>query len=60
MIEFPHKADPMVQVPARRSAPDIFPDYDNATFARILSSMARIVKSEDVLPTRTLYWYDRT
>jgi ribosomal protein L11 methylase PrmA len=59
VIEFPHKADPMVQV-LLSQRPDIFPDYDNANFAKILSARARIVKSVDVLPTRTLYWYDRT
>ena len=59
VIEFPHKADPMVQV-LLSQRPDIFPDYDNDNFVRILSSLSRIVKSEDVLPTRTLYWFERT
>lgn len=58
VIEFPHKADPMVQV-LLSQRPDIFPDYDNENFARILSSLTRIVKSENVLPTRTLYWFER-
>jgi hypothetical protein len=38
---------------------DIFPDYCNATFANLLSRRARIVKSIEVLPTRTLYWFAR-
>ena len=38
---------------------DIFPDYDKDNFARILGSKARIVKQVDVLPTRTLFWFDR-
>jgi ribosomal protein L11 methylase PrmA len=59
VIEFPHKSDPMVQVLLSQRA-DIFPNYDNAIFAKILSSRARIVRSKDVLPTRTLYWYDRS
>lgn len=59
VIEFPHKSDPMVQV-LLSQRPDIFPDYDNQAFAEILAARARIVKSVDVLPTRTLYWYDRS
>jgi ribosomal protein L11 methylase PrmA len=59
VIEFPHKQDPMVQV-LLSQRPDIFPDYSNETFANLLSQRARIVKSEEVLPTRTLYWFDRT
>jgi len=59
VVEFPHKSDPMVQV-LLSQRPDIFPDYDNASFAALLSQRARIVKSVDVLPTRTLYWFDRT
>lgn len=59
VIEFPHKTDPMVQV-LLSQRPDIFSEYDNATFAKILSSKAQIVKSKDVLPTRTLYWFDRS
>ena len=39
--------------------PDIFPDYRNETFANLLSQRARIVKAVDVLPTRTLYWFER-
>jgi len=39
---------------------DIFPDYDHQVFAKLLGERARIVKQVDVLPTRTLYWYDRT
>lgn len=58
VIEFPHKTDPMVQtLLAQRE--DIFPDYEKANFERILMERARIVKSVDVLPTRTLYWFDR-
>jgi len=58
VIEFPHKDDPMVQLLlAQRS--DIFPDYHNEAFEALLSRRARIVKSTDVLPTRTLYWYER-
>jgi ribosomal protein L11 methylase PrmA len=59
VIEFPHKEDPMVQV-LLSQRPDIFPEYDNAAFAKILSARARIVKAADVLPTRTLYWFERT
>lgn len=59
VIEFPHKADPMVQtLLAQRT--DIFPDYENDRFAALLGERARIVKRVDVLPTRTLYWYERT
>lgn len=59
VIEFPHKADPMVQtLLAQRE--DIFPDYEKDNFERLLGSRARIVKAVDVLPTRTLYWYDRS
>jgi ribosomal protein L11 methylase PrmA len=58
VIEFPHKADPMVQtLLAQRT--DIFPDYENDRFAALLGERARIVKRVDVLPTRTLYWYER-
>lgn len=59
VIEFPHKSDPMVQI-LLSQRPDIFPDYDNAAFAQMLSARARIVKSADTLPTRTLYWFDRS
>lgn len=59
IIEFPHKGDPMVQtLLAQRE--DIFPNYENDHFAKLLGERARIVKQIDVLPTRTLYWYDRT
>lgn len=59
IIEFPHKSDPMVQaLLAQRD--DIFPGYDKDIFANLLSQWARIVKQVDVLPTRTLFWFDRT
>lgn len=59
IIEFPHKEDPMVQtLLAQRE--DIFPRYGNDNFRDLLSRRARIVNTIDVLPTRTLYWYDRT
>lgn len=58
VIEFPHKDDPMVRI-LLSHRPDIFPDYHNEAFASLLSQRARIVKSADVLPTRTLYWYER-
>lgn len=59
VIEFPHKSDPMVQsLLAQRD--DIFPDYDKDNFARLLGERARIVRQLDVLPTRTLFWYERT
>jgi ribosomal protein L11 methylase PrmA len=58
VIEFPHKSDPMVQV-LLAQRPDIFANYSNESFARILAERARIVARKDVLPTRTLYWYDR-
>jgi ribosomal protein L11 methylase PrmA len=59
VIEFPHKSDPMVQaLLAQRD--DIFPGYDVDAFAQLLGKRARIVKQLDVLPTRTLFWYDRT
>lgn len=58
IIEFPHKADPMVQtLLAQRE--DIFPHYEKANFEALLGKRARIVKAVDVLPTRTLYWYER-
>ncbi|MAH16127.1 MAG: nodulation protein NoeA [Sphingomonadaceae bacterium] len=57
-IEFPHKEDPMVQL-LLSQRPDIFPDYHNDTFANLLSQRAQIVKAVDVLPTRTLYWFQR-
>ncbi|MXO93530.1 methyltransferase domain-containing protein [Erythrobacter arachoides] len=58
VIEFPHKSDPMVQT-LLSQRDDIFPVYDNAHFASLLSQRARIVKQVEVLPTRTLYWYER-
>lgn len=58
VIEFPHKSDPMVQTLLSQRA-DIFPDYGNEQFAALLSQRARIVKQVDVLPTRTLYWFER-
>jgi ribosomal protein L11 methylase PrmA len=58
VIEFPHKSDPMVQtLLAQRE--DIFPNYEKHVFEKLLGERARIVKAVDVLPTRTLYWYDR-
>jgi len=59
VVEFPHKADPMVQTLLSQRE-DIFPDYDHQNFAKLLGERARIVKQVDVLPTRTLYWYDRS
>ena len=59
VIEFPHKDDPMVQV-LLSQRPDIFPEYRNDMFAKVLSARARIVKTVDVLPTRTLYWFERS
>ena len=59
VIEFPHKDDPMVQV-LLSQRPDIFPEYRNDMFAKVLSERARIVKTVDVLPTRTLYWFERS
>lgn len=58
VIEFPHKSDPMVQTLLSHRE-DIFPSYDKDNFMQILSSKARIVKQIDVLPTRTLVWFDR-
>ncbi|SMF77288.1 class I SAM-dependent methyltransferase [Allosphingosinicella indica] len=60
IIEFPDKADPMVQsLLAQR--PDIFPDYSDANFAKLLGDQARIVKTAQVNDgTRTLYWFDRS
>ena len=58
VIEFPHKEDAMVKL-LLSQRPDIFPDYNNQAFATLLSQRARIVKSVDVSPTRTLYWFDR-
>ena len=59
VLEFPHKEDPMVQI-LLSQRPDIFPDYHNEAFVSLLSQHARIVRSADVLPTRTLYWFDRS
>ena len=59
VIEFPHKDDPMVQV-LLSQRPDIFPEYRNDMFAKVLSARARIVKTVDVLPTRTLHWFERS
>lgn len=58
VIEFPHKDDPMVQV-LLSQRPDIFPDYQVEVFENLLSARARISKSVSVLPTRTLYWFER-
>lgn len=58
IVEFPHKSDPMVQTLLSQRE-DIFPSYDNDHFAQLLGSRARIVETVDVLPTRTLYWYQR-
>ena len=59
VIEFPHKDDPMVQV-LLSQRPDIFPAYRNEVFAELLSARARIVKTAEVLPTRTLYWFEQS
>lgn len=60
IIEFPSKSDPMVQtLLAQRE--DIFATYEEATFARLLSERARIVKTARVCEIgRTLYWFDRS
>ncbi|HEV2747973.1 MAG TPA: class I SAM-dependent methyltransferase [Allosphingosinicella sp.] len=59
IIEFPSKADPMVQsLLAQRE--DIFPGYDEEAFANLLGGQARIVRAERVSPSRTLYWFDRS
>jgi ribosomal protein L11 methylase PrmA len=59
VIEFVPKADPTVgRMLALRE--DIFQGYDEATFARCLSSTARIVRSEIISEYgRRLFWYDR-
>jgi len=58
VIEFPHKSDPMVQTLLSQRE-DIFPDYEDDVFAKILGDRARIVEKLDVRPTRTLYWYEK-
>ncbi len=60
IIEFVQKSDPTVQQ-LLMLREDIFHDYDEDTFARILASKARIVKKQIVASTgRTLYWFDRS
>lgn len=60
VIEFPPKADPMVQqLLARRE--DIFPNYDEEHFLAEVEKRGRLVASERLSPGgRLLVWYDRT
>jgi len=59
VIEFVPKKDAMVQR-LLQLREDLFTDYDQATFEKVLGSRARIVKSEIVSAGgRVLYWFDR-
>jgi ribosomal protein L11 methylase PrmA len=59
VIEFVPKQDPMVkQLLALRE--DIFDNYTEGNFEKILGEQARIVKKQTVSRAgRTLYWYER-
>ena len=60
IIEFPPKADPMVQQ-LLRTRSDIFADYNEEVFLGSLVARSRIVKTERLSEGgRLLAWYDRT
>lgn len=60
IIEFPSKADPMVQrLLSHRT--DIFPDYTEETFLTAVRARARVERQTRVSANgRLLVWYDRT
>lgn len=59
IIEFVQKTDPMVQQ-LLKLRDDIFDDYDQDNFERLLARHTRIVKSEQVSAEgRRLYWFSR-
>ncbi len=59
VIEFVQKSDPMVQR-LLQLREDVFDDYDQETFERLLAGRASIVKSVEVSTRgRRLYWYRR-
>jgi ribosomal protein L11 methylase PrmA len=60
IIEFPPKADPMVQkLLAHRQ--DIFPNYDEEHFLAEIGKRGRIVESKRLSPGgRLLVWYERS
>ena len=60
VIEFVRKDDPTIQqMLALRE--DIFIDYTQDQFERLLASNARIIRSQTVSSAgRTLYWYARS
>lgn len=59
VIEFVPKADPMVQE-LLRFRQDIFPGYTEENFLALVSSRARVVRSEKVSASgRLLVWFDR-
>jgi ribosomal protein L11 methylase PrmA len=60
VIEFPSKADPMVQQ-LLRNRPDIFPDYTEEAFLAHVARRGRIVRQEHLAETgRLIIQYDRT
>lgn len=59
VIEFVQKSDPMVQE-LLRLREDIFDDYNEDTFFRVLENKANIVRSETVSASgRRLFWFKR-
>ncbi len=60
VIEFPPKSDPMVQCLLSQRE-DIFPDYNEENFLKLVERRARIVRSRHLTENgRLLVWYDRT
>ena len=55
VIEFPDRADPMVQKLLGGKRDGANPDYEAAAFARALAERFDVERSEAVSPTRTLY-----
>jgi hypothetical protein len=55
VIEFPDRADPMVQKLLGGKRDGANPDYEAAAFERALAERFEIERSEAVSPTRTLY-----
>ncbi len=59
VIEFPSKSDPMVQTLLSQRE-DIFTDYTEENFCRLIAKRARIVKQKHLGEGgRLLIWYDR-
>lgn len=58
IVEFVEKTDPTVQIMLALKG-DIFPDYSQEAFVKLLQEKATIIKSEVVSASgRCLYWYE--